>query len=87
MGNVRSLKSGIQALADQDHPRTAQVHYRRVGLMKGAMLMPGLSAENALKGALVFRSKPDVSKGKMNSGIFTKSLMAWLMLQKHWIWI
>jgi len=63
-------KTVYQALADQERPRTEQDNYRRVGLMKGAMLMLGLSAENALKGALVFQSKPDVSKGKMSSGHF-----------------
>jgi hypothetical protein len=44
--------------------------YRKLGLMKSAMLMLGLAAENSLKGAFVYKSKPDLSKNKLNSKFF-----------------
>ncbi len=34
--------------------------------MKGAMLLLGLAAENALKGALVHKSKPDLSRDRLD---------------------
>lgn len=39
--------------------------YRSVGSMKGAMLLLGIAAENALKGAHVQKEKPDLSKRKL----------------------
>ena len=38
--------------------------------MKGSMLLLGLALENALKGAVVHTSQPDISNGKLNSGHF-----------------
>jgi hypothetical protein len=40
--------------------------------MKGAMLMLGLAAENALKGAFVYKSKPDLSSNKLAPKFFHK---------------
>jgi len=49
------------------HPiQSEQDNYRRVGSMKGAMLLLGLSAENALKGAFVYKSPPDLVKARLN---------------------
>lgn len=43
-----------------------------VGLMKSTMLLLGLSVENALKGALVYKSKPDLLNLKLNPQHFHK---------------
>lgn len=34
--------------------------------MKGAMLLLGLAAENALKGAFVYRSQPELSRDRLD---------------------
>lgn len=51
-------------------PQAIQFEVRRglseVDSMKGPMLMFGLSAENALKDAFVYRSKPVLSRGKLD---------------------
>lgn len=40
--------------------------FRKVGSLKGAMLLLALSIENALKGLHVHISEPDLSSGKLN---------------------
>lgn len=55
-GLYEILASSSPILSEQDN-------YRRVETMKGAMLLLGLAAENALKGAIVSRPKPDLSHG------------------------
>lgn len=59
-----------ETLAESRCIRSERDNYRRVGLMKGAMLLLGLSLENALKGALVHRSKPDLSNDRLRSDHF-----------------
>jgi hypothetical protein len=59
-------KALYRVLADREAIRCEQDNYRRVGAMKGAMLLLGLSAENALKGAFVYQFKPDLSKDRLN---------------------
>ncbi|KKL95618.1 hypothetical protein LCGC14_1852740 [marine sediment metagenome] len=44
-------------LAGDDPTQSERDNHRQVGALKGAMLLLGLSAENALKGAFVYRSK------------------------------
>lgn len=39
---------------------------RDVGSLKGALLLLGLSVENALKGAYVYLNKPDISDGRLS---------------------
>ena len=41
-------------------------NHRKVGLMNSTMLLLGLATENALKGALVFKSKPELKNDKLN---------------------
>jgi hypothetical protein len=50
--------------------RSDKDNYRNVGSMKAAMLLLGLAAENALKGAVVYRSKPDLSNDQLKSKHF-----------------
>ncbi len=66
-------KALYSVLAAGDPVRSEKGNYREVGSMKGAMLMLGLSAENALKGAFVYRSKPDLSRGKLDPKHFHKT--------------
>jgi len=53
-------------LAGDDPTQSERDNHRQVGALKGAMLLLGLSAENALKGAFVYRSKPDISRDRLN---------------------
>lgn len=59
-------KSLYKVFSDREQIRSEKDNYRQVGAMKGAMLLLGLSAENALKGAFVYQSKPDTSKDRLN---------------------
>ncbi len=59
-------KSLCEAFSGREPIRNEKDNYRRVGAMKGAMLLLGLAAENALKGAFVYRSKPDISKDRLH---------------------
>ncbi len=45
---------------------------RKLGLMKGAMLFLGLAVENALKGAVIYKSKPDLNNNRLNPEHFHK---------------
>ena len=58
-------KSLYEVFSSREQIRTEKNNYRHVGAMKGAMLLLGLSAENALKGAFVYKSKPDTSKDRL----------------------
>lgn len=59
-------KTLYEVLSDCDPIQNEKDNYRRAGAMKGSMLLLGLSAENALKGAFVYQSKPDISKDRLN---------------------
>lgn len=59
-----------EILSDSERIRSENDNYRQVGAMKGAMLLLGLSAENALKGAFVYQSNPDISNGQLFSKHF-----------------
>ncbi|MCH8479789.1 MAG: hypothetical protein LAT56_17890 [Wenzhouxiangella sp.] len=59
-------KALYSVVSDREPIRSEEDNYRRVGAMKGAMLLLGLSAENALKGALVSKSEPDLSKDRLD---------------------
>lgn len=59
-------KSLYDVFARQEQIQTEKDNDRHVGAMKGAMLLLGLSAENALKGAFVYRSRPDISGDKLS---------------------
>lgn len=52
--------------------RDEEYNYRRVGSLKGALLLLGFSVENALKGAHVFRVKPNLSRGRMDPKDFSE---------------
>ncbi|HEY0921914.1 hypothetical protein [Rheinheimera pacifica] len=66
-------KALYEVFSGHEPIRSEEDNYRRVGAMKGAMLLLGLSAENALKGALVFQSKPDLSKDRLDPRHFHKA--------------
>jgi hypothetical protein len=57
-------------LSGDDSIQSERDNHRQVGALKGAMLLLGLSAENALKGAFVCRSKSDISGDRLNSKHF-----------------
>ncbi|MCW8355284.1 hypothetical protein N5P32_05045 [Marinomonas pontica] len=63
-------KSLYDVFSSQEQIQTEKDNYRHVGAMKGAMLLLGLSAENALKGAYIYRSNPDISGDKLLSKHF-----------------
>lgn len=63
-------KSLYEVFSSNKQIRSENDNDRHVGAMKGAMLLLGLSAENALKGAFVYQSKPDTSKGRLNPNHF-----------------
>lgn len=65
-------KALYEVFSDREPIQSEHDNYRRVGAMKGAMLLLGLSAENALKGAYVFQSKPDLSKDRLDPKHFHK---------------
>jgi hypothetical protein len=44
--------------------------HRQVGSLKGALLLLGLSAENALKGTYVYEHVPDLSRDRLNPAHF-----------------
>lgn len=46
--------------------KTDSDRQRKLGLMKGVMLFLGLAVENALKGAVVYKAKPDLRNGKLS---------------------
>ncbi len=52
--------------------QTDRDRQRKVGLMKGTMLLLGLAVENALKGAVVYKAKPDIRNGKLDPKYFHK---------------
>lgn len=66
-GSLYQVFSGMEQI------RSEKENYRHAGAMKGAMLLLGLSAENALKGAFVYQSKPDTSKDKLYPKHFHKN--------------
>ncbi|MCD2449973.1 hypothetical protein GO003_006185 [Methylicorpusculum oleiharenae] len=59
-------KSLYEVFSDREQIRSEKDNYRHVGAMKGAMLLLGFSAENALKGAFVYKAKPDTSKDRLD---------------------
>lgn len=59
-------KSLHEVFSGREQILSEKDNYRHVGAMKGAMLLLGLSAENALKGAFVYKSKPDISRDRLN---------------------
>lgn len=63
-------KSLYEISAADEPIQNEEDNYRRVGAMKGAMLLLGLAMENALKGAFVYRNKPDISDGRLHATYF-----------------
>lgn len=59
-------KSLYEVFSGREKIRNEMGNHLQVGAMKGAMLLLGLSAENALKGAFVYTSKPDTSRDRLN---------------------
>ena len=59
-------KSLYEVFSGREKIRSEMDNHRQIGAMKGAMLFLGLSAENALKGAFVYTSKPDTLRDRLN---------------------
>lgn len=59
-----------EAMLNIKNPKREMDIHRKTGMMKGAMLLLGLAAENALKGAICHNLPPDISSGNLKSKHF-----------------
>ncbi|ASU24234.1 hypothetical protein CCZ37_17405 [Vibrio qinghaiensis] len=66
-------KSLYEVFSVREMNTSEKDNYRHVGAMKGAMLLLGLAAENALKGALIYKHKPDTSNDRLYPNHFHKN--------------
>lgn len=65
-----AAKALYESMDGMSLPKTEIETYREVGSMKAIMLLLGLAAENALKGALVYKFPPDTSGERLKSSHF-----------------
>ena len=60
-------KVNFEMFAAQKSQATNSERQRKLGLMKGSMLLLGLAIENALKGALVHKTPPKLKNGYLSA--------------------
>ena len=63
-------KVNFEMFAAQKSQATDSERQRKLGLMKGSMLLLGLAIENALKGALVHKTPPELKNGRLSARKF-----------------
>lgn len=65
-------KANFEAFRNCRQISTEKDHHRRNGLMKATKLCLSLAAENGLKGAYIYTSKPEFNSNKISSTHFHK---------------